>query len=49
MAAVTVEEAIKNAVELLESLGYVGGEIHDDLVQVMDVLDSHTLDKKLPE
>ena len=27
----TIKEAIENALELLESLGYKGGDIHDDL------------------
>ena len=31
----TVIEAVENAVQFLESLGYVGGDIHDDLAQAL--------------
>ena len=27
----TIQEALENALEFLESLGYKGGDIHDDL------------------
>jgi hypothetical protein len=28
---ITIQEALENALQLLESLGYKGGDIHDDL------------------
>jgi len=34
----TVIEAVENAVQFLESLGYTGGDIHDDLAQALEKL-----------
>jgi hypothetical protein len=33
-------ESVRNALEFLESLGYTGGDIHDDLASVLDELES---------
>jgi hypothetical protein len=35
----TILEAVRNALALLESLGYVGGDIHDDLSAAGDRLE----------
>lgn len=40
----TIREAIDNAIQLLETLGYrSGGDIHDDLVRAYDTLDWKSL------
>jgi len=34
----TVREALENALTLLESLGFKGGDMHDDLAQAIGIL-----------
>ncbi len=34
----TIQEALENALHFLESLGYKGGDVHDDLELAIDRL-----------